>query len=92
MEKISSLQNSGIDVFNINDSFFWDVCQPFSDSENDVILEDRIKYLYQNISLCEQGCTYNKINLENMTVLCDCKIKENIVTVLSEINLDQIKY
>ena len=92
MEKILSLQNSGIDVFNINDSFFWDVCQPFSDSENDVILEDRIKYLYQNISLCEQGCTYNKINLENMTVLCDCKIKENIVTVLSEINLDQIKY
>ena len=27
-----------------------------------------------------------------MTVLCDCKIKENITTVVSEINLDQIKY
>ena len=27
-----------------------------------------------------------------MTVSCNCKIKENITTVFSEINLDQIKY
>ena len=27
-----------------------------------------------------------------MTVLCDCKIKENFTTVESELNLDKIKY
>ena len=92
IEMINYLKNLGFDVFNINDSFFWDVCQPYSNSENDLILEDRIKDLYQNYSLCEEGCTYNNISLENMTVLCDCKIKENITTVVSEINLDKIKY
>ena len=91
-EKFKSLKNLGIDVFNINDSVFWDVCQPFSDEKNDLILEDRIKDLYQNYSLCEDGCTYNDIDLENMTISCDCKIKENITTIISEINLDQIKY
>ena len=47
---INSLKNLGIDIFNINDSFFWDVCEPYSNEENDLILEDRIKDLYQNYS------------------------------------------
>ena len=92
IDKINSMKNLGFDIFNINDSFFWDVCQPYSNSENDLILEDRIKDLYLNYSLCEKGCTYNKINLENMTVLCDCKVKGNFTNVISELNLDKIKY
>ena len=88
------MKKLGIDIFNINDSFFWDVCKHYSNLEkdDDLILEDRIKDLYLNYSLCEKGCTYNNISLENMTVLCDCKIKENITTVISELNLDKIKY
>ena len=92
IDKIKTLKNLGIDVFNINDSFFWEVCKPYSDTGNDLILEDRIKDLYQNFSLCEDGCTYKDLSLDNMTVLCDCKIKENITTVVSDINLDKIKY
>ena len=91
-KKINSLKNLGIDAFNINDSFFWDICRPFSDMGNDLILEDRIKDLFQNYLLCEEGCIYKDINLKNMTISCDCKIKENFTTVNSEINLDQIKY
>ena len=91
-EIINSLKDKGVDPFNINDSFFWDVCQPFSDMGNDLILEDRIRDFYQNYSLCEEGCTYNSINIKNMTVSCNCKIKENITTVISEINFDKIKY
>jgi hypothetical protein len=49
IEKINNLKNLGVDAFNINDSFFWDVCEPYSsDTGNDLILEDRIKDLYQN--------------------------------------------
>ena len=29
----NSFKNSGIDIFNINDSFFNDICRPFSDSK-----------------------------------------------------------
>ena len=89
-EAISSLKNLGINVFDINDKFFWDICQPYSDTNNDLILEDRIKDIYQNYSLCENGCTYNDIDLNNMVVSCECKIKDNITTVISDINYNQL--
>ena len=85
----NSFKNSGIDIFNINDSFFNDICQPYSESDNDMILEDRIKDIYQNYSLCEIGCNYNKIDLENMTISCKCKIKDNISLVITPLNLEK---
>ena len=90
LDSAKDFKKSGIDVFNLNDSFFNDICEPYTDSDNnnDVILEDRIKYFYQNYSLCEDGCTYDKIDFENMTIVCDCKVKENITTVLKPIHLD----
>lgn len=87
---VASFQDSGIDVFNINDSFFNDICHPYSNGEDDLILKDRIKDIYLNYSLCEQGCTYNEVDLDYMTILCDCKVKDNISTVVSPLNLDQI--
>ena len=38
-----NFEKSGIDIFNINDSFFNDICYPYSESDNDLILEDRIE-------------------------------------------------
>ena len=78
MNSISKFNNTGIDVFNINDSFFNDICHPYSDSNNDIVLEDRIKDIYQNYSLCEEGCSYNGIDLVNKTISCDCKVKTNM--------------
>ena len=91
ISKINSFKDSPVDIFDINDDFFNDVCQPYSDSGNDLILEDRIKNIYQNFSLCEEGCIYNDISLENMTVSCECKVKESINIIISEINMDYIK-
>ena len=87
---ISSFKDLNIDLLNINDSFFNDICVPYSDSENDLILEDRVKDLYQNYSFCDDGCSYNNINTENMTIICDCKVKNNITTDIE--NIDLIKY
>ena len=88
IDSINTFKESGVDIFNISDSFFNDICEPYSESDNDLILEDRIKYIYQNYSLCEDGCTYDKIDLENMTIVCDCKVKDNITTVISPIKLE----
>ena len=52
MHYISRFKDLGVDIFNINDSFFNDICHPYSDSKNDIILEDRIIDIYQNYSLC----------------------------------------
>ena len=75
---ISFYKDIGVDILNINDSFFNDICKPFSDSKNDLVLEDRIKDIYQNYSLCEDGCIYIGVNLEYKTISCICNIKNNI--------------
>ena len=87
---VASFKDSGIDIFNINDSFFNDICHPYSNGEDDLILKDRIKDIYLNYSLCEQGCTYNEVDLDYMTIACDCQVKDSISTVVSPLNLDNI--
>ena len=88
---ISFFEDLGIDIFDINNSFFNDLCHPFSNNSNDIILQDRIKYIYKNYSLCEQDCNYNSIDIESMTIACDCMVKENLSTVISPLNFGQAK-
>ena len=81
ISSFSSFKDSGIDILNINDSFFNDICQPYSDpnSNDDVVLEDRIKFIFQNYSLCDEGCEYNDIDLDTKIISCDCKVKTNVI-------------
>ena len=88
IDKANLFKKSGIDIFNINYSFFNDICEPYSESDNDIILEDRIKVIYQNYSLCEEGCSYDKIDLDALTITCECKVKDNISTVITPIHLE----
>ena len=78
--------NSYLDISSI--SHFKELGSPYSDSNNDVILEDRIKYYFQNFSLCDAGCEYNTINIENKTIVCNCKVKNNISTKITPLNLE----
>ena len=73
-----------IDIFNIEDSFFNDICYPFSDSKSDTILKDRVLDIYQNYSLCEIGCSYDKIDIESMIVTCSCEVKTEVDVEESE--------
>ena len=43
-----------------------------------MILKDRISDIYENYSLCESNCEYDKVNLIQKTVTCKCDIKTNI--------------
>ena len=85
-----SFKDLGIDIFNINDSFFTDVCHSYSDEKNDLTLKDRIKDIFQNYSLCEDECSYDEINLENKTITCDCKVKKYLS--LEDITLNFFQY
>ena len=87
---VSSFKEDNIDILNIKDDFFNNICTSYSDSGYDVILDDRINDIYQNYSLCDEGCTYNESNLELMMITCDCKVKQNLTTNLSDINLTQL--
>ena len=80
MDKILELKNSGVDLFNIKDDFFNDICMPYSDNESnsDMILSDRVSDLFQNFSVCGEGCEYISFNETKMSVNCKCEIKQKI--------------
>ena len=86
---LSSFKDLGIDLLNINDSFFNDICVSYSESNNDVVLNDRVIDYYQNYSMCDEGCTYNQSDLELMIIACDCEINENLTTNMTNTNLVQ---
>ena len=78
VDLISEFKKNGIDILDINDKFFNDVCLPYSNSDNDMTLNDRIKDIYKNYSFCEKNCRLVDINFEEYKATCDCTIKENM--------------
>ena len=72
---ISSFFDSNIDIFNINDSFYHDICKAYYNSKHDIILKDRIIDIYQKYGVCEEECSYNEFNKEHKTISCSCKTK-----------------
>ena len=87
ISKVLEFSNKGIDILNINDSFFNDICFVYSEDDSDMILSDRIKYVYQNYSMCDDGCIYEKINIEKMLISCKCPIYNHIYTKIENTNL-----
>ena len=86
---VDQFKDTDVNVFDINEPFFTDICTPYSSNGNDVILEDRHDYIYQNYSLCDKNCERPIVDLINHKVTCQCKIKGNINTQ-TEINFQQI--
>ena len=82
------LKELGYDLYNPNDSFYHDVCTPFtSNNKTDILLSDRRLDFYKNITFCEEGCTYKSYDYFYKKVECECKIKNEI-----DNNIDNIKF
>ena len=76
-ETQTSLTSQGINIFDLNDPFYTDICYDFDNPlKKDIPLNDRIKDLYPDAQLCDEGCQYKGINLEDMTTTCDCKFND----------------
>ena len=68
-----NLAKQGIDVFNASDGFFNDLCHPYDDEDgNDIILYDRRKEIYQNVTFCQPGCVYSNVDYNLTSVVCLC--------------------
>ena len=71
---ILNLLSQGINVFNISDEFYTDLCYQFeSPNGKDVPLKVRLEAFFPNITLCEAGCENVGVNLETMKAKCECK-------------------
>ena len=68
-----SLAEQGINIFDLNDPFYKDICYDFDNpGKRDIALRDRVREAYPNAILCPEGCRNQGINLGDMTASCDC--------------------
>ena len=52
-----SLTEQGINIFDLNDPFYKDICYDFDNPfKRDIALRDRVREAYPNATLCEEGC------------------------------------
>ena len=73
---INSAKNfadSGIDIFNPSSDFFNSLCFQYdNDDGKDIIISDRRKDIFQNISFCQNGCKYEGMNYDLLVANCIC--------------------
>ena len=86
-----------LDTFDINSTIYTDKCFPLEIDGKDLVLEDRVKYLYPYYSLCEENCTYSGIDYEFERIYCNCPLKNEFDLnrqhkfVVNPNNTEQIK-
>ena len=86
-----SLSKSGYNLFDSNDSFYNDICTPYTTENNtDIILLDRKNILYKNNGdkqLCQNGCDMKDYDSKTKKAKCECSVEEE----KKDINLDDVK-
>ena len=81
-----SIDENNLYKYDPNNEYYNDEC---TESGTDILLSDRQnEFNTNNLSLCENNCTYNGYN-SNKTVNCECGIKYNQI-IISE--LTGLKY
>ena len=60
-----------------NSEYYTNECFPYtSEYGTDIILNDRKEeFIQNNLSLCENKCTYNGYNEQSMKASCECEVK-----------------
>ncbi len=66
-----TLNDNGIDLYNINDNFYTDFCNNQNINDQDLTLDDRINDVYVEVNFCG-NCKYNGINYTTQKVICLC--------------------
>ena len=77
-DKYDWLVKQGVDIFNINSSYYLSNCFEFKDNnKKDLLLKDRLLNFYPAISICDIKCTYKKTNYISLITECICLYDEN---------------
>ena len=74
-------KKSGHNIFDINDSFYNDICIPFdSDRDTDILLCDRIDSIYYNEDTqCQPNCKMSMYSVESQYLECICSPSDEII-------------
>jgi len=92
LDLIESLNNSGYNIFNSSDSFYKDICAPYTTlNGTDIYLNDRqhiIEDTGGSLDLCQIGCDLTYFNSTSHKVICDCDLKKSKYIN----NIDEIEF
>ena len=91
LENASYFSDLGYDIYDENSTFYTDNCAPAAIDGNDVTLSDRKKHYYPNdISLCNDSCSYSSVNFTTKRFNCECSLSsDNTQSTNSEENEEE---
>ena len=81
-----SLNTSGYNLLNLNDSFYSDICSTYtSKNGTDISMSGRKTLVYDqnsNLSFCQTGCYLHYYDYINKKAICRCAVQEEEETVI----------
>ena len=86
------LKELGYDMFNIDVPFYQDMCTTFkSKGDTDIILSDRVNYIYNNNGIkCQNNCKLSTYSEETNHLNCSCTVSEEINNMNQKFNAKKI--
>ena len=80
----------GYDIYDTNNNFYKNICTSAYYENNDIVINDRKKYIYpNNISLCLNNCFYKISDLDNKRIICECNLNnDNTSNINSTYNFE----
>ena len=87
-----NIEENNLFKYNSSNEYYNDICSTYTTNDGtDITLNDRKnEFINNNMSLCEKNCEYDKYNIENKMVKCECEIKIKL-PLLSEIIINKDK-
>ena len=87
-----SINEDSLYKYDPNSEYYNDECYSYTtENGTDIILNDRQnEFINNNLSLCEENCSYNGYFTDTKKALCECQTKlkiNSISEVISEINI-----
>ena len=90
-----SLNNSGFNLFDANDSFYNDICTPYTtENGTDVIIEDRQNSIYNgngNMELCQEECSFDSYDSSVKKAKCQCKVQDKKNSTINYSNVNRLR-
>jgi len=89
----NDLKNNGYNIFNLNDSFYNDICGTYKTiNGKDILLSDRVEDIY-NPTIekyhCQQDCEIKSYNDQYKKILCECPLEEQEIDIEVEEDFHQ---
>ena len=78
MDLIVNAKNLGYNIFDLNDSFYNDICSIFTYNDSDFSLSERKNLLdLTDEILCMSSCNHSNFDIKTLRSICICKIGFN---------------